>query len=84
MSVSHPNIVTTHKMCIVRVHTSSTIAGEGQQQEGTPPPGASGSSGSGGSHQNGLSGSSGKLVPAIDGGSGMVEVVSPHDVLKPG
>ena len=83
MSVSHPNIVTTHKMCIVKVQTGSGGAG---QQEGTPPPGASGSSASagGGSHQKGMSGSGGKLVPAIDGGSGMVEIVSPHDVLRPG
>jgi hypothetical protein len=83
MSVSHPNIVTTHKMCIVKVQTGNTSGGEGQQQ-GTPPHGMSGSSGSGGSHQKGLSGSGGKLVPAIDGGSGMVEIVSPHDVLRPG
>jgi hypothetical protein len=77
MSVSHPNVVATHQMCVVRI--------SGQNESWAPPataPSLPGSSGSAGSR--GASGSGGRLVPALGGGSGMVEVVSPHDVLQPG
>ncbi|KAL4457609.1 hypothetical protein ABPG75_012474 [Micractinium tetrahymenae] len=83
MSVSHPNVVITHKMCVVKVVPAAPLAGEGdaaqqpqheqQAKQLSGRSGASGSSGSGG----------GRLVPNLDG-SGFVELVSPHDVLQPG
>ena len=74
MSLSHPNVVTTHKMSIVRLADSSDSAREGDS--GIAEAGSSGGSA-------GLSGGRRKLMPALDG-SGMVEVVDPHEVLQPG
>ena len=83
MSVSHPNVVITHKMAIVKVagggsaDTAAAAAAEQQQQQQQGREGrASGSSGS----RKG----SGHLVPALDGSGGMVEIVSPSEVLQPG
>ncbi|PRW55899.1 kinase [Chlorella sorokiniana] len=80
MSVSHPNVVITHKMCVVKVNPSldSPLLDEDGK-------GDSGRSSSGGKQDSGRSGTGGgKLVPAIDGSGSMVEIVSPHDILQPG
>lgn len=65
-------------MCVVKVNPS--LDSISLEEEGGP--GDSGRSGSGGKLAS--SGSNGKLVPAIDGSGGMVEIVSPHDILQPG
>ncbi|KAL4418911.1 hypothetical protein ABPG77_003701, partial [Micractinium sp. CCAP 211/92] len=81
MSVSHPNVVITHKMCVVRVIPAGPLPGEGdaaqQEQQGEQLSWRSGGSASSGS------GSGGGRMPNLDG-SGYVELVSPHDVLQPG
>ncbi|PSC72637.1 kinase [Micractinium conductrix] len=80
MSVSHPNVVITHKMCVVKVNPSAASGSDDGEA------GAAGSSAGSRSITGGAlhaSGSSGQLVPNLDG-SGLVEIVSPHDVLQPG
>lgn len=81
MSVSHPNIVTTHKMCVVRIITRGGPQPVRQNSSPGDSMNSSGGSGSGGKRSNGSGG--GQLVPAL-AGDGMVEVVSPTDVLQPG
>lgn len=80
MSVSHPNAVTCHQMSILRV----SGGGRGEQA-GLHPAGSGGldASGGGGSGMPRRPSIGGRLV-ASPGGSNMVEVVSPHDVLLPG
>ncbi len=79
MSVSHPNVVITHKMAIVKVSSGADAAAAAAQQQQQQRPADGRASGSGGSRKG-----SGQLVPALDGSGGMVEVVSPSDVLQPG
>lgn len=83
MSVSHPNVVITHKMAIVKVASggsadvaAAAAAAEQQQQQQGREGRASGS--------NGSRKGSGHLVPALDGSGGMVEIVPPSEVLQPG
>lgn len=77
MSVSHPNICTCHKMCVVRI--------AGPQAEAAAAEARPKGGGSSGTEGGGSSGSGGhQLVPAISGSGGMVQVVSPHEVLQPG
>ncbi len=80
MTVSHPNVVITFKMSVVKLCGGSMQPTEPAGEADGSSRGASGSTGSGG----GLGSGSGKLVPALGGGSGMVEVVSPNDILQPG
>lgn len=76
MSVSHPNVVITHKMCVVKVmHAIPSETGEGEEAQAAATVLTSSSLGA--------SGSGGQRLPALDG-SGMVELLSPHDVLQPG
>ena len=67
-------------MCVVKVNPSLE-----QSLLEEPGLGDSGRSSSGGKLNSSGSGNGGaKLVPAIDGSGGMVEIVSPHDILQPG
>lgn len=67
------------QMCVVKVNPAAASL-----QLADPLPGGTGSSSSGSGGRLAASGSGGRLVPAIDGSGGMVEIVSPHDVLQPG
>ena len=67
-------------MCVVKVNPSAASGSDDGEA------GAAGSSAGSRSITGGAlhaSGSSGQLVPNLDG-SGLVEIVSPHDVLQPG
>lgn len=84
MSVSHPNILTCHKMCIVRLRRNSLDQPLAEGPEGAEQRALEAEClGSGGSRRSGTAGAERPLVRNIDG-SAWVEVVSPQDVLQLG
>jgi len=99
MSVSHPNVLTTYRMCVVRISQGPASAAGSRHTSGPTPPNDATPNGGGHDAGNNNSNSNsncsgltpatsigfspGQLVPALDG-KGLVELVSPTDVLQPG
>ena len=77
MSVSHPNVLTSYKMCVVKL----MMATEGLEGPPTTNDQPGSSSGSGSDRK---SGNSSRLVPSLMGSHAVVELMSSTDVLEPG
>lgn len=83
MSVSHPNVVQTYRMSVVRLVRDEAAAAQATAEEDGSQHGGSGAGASSGSGSGGAGSGGRKRVPAFDG-TGMVEIVEPSEVLLPG